>query len=170
MKKLLMLMLPLLIAPAIQANDLTGIYTDSIGADSNSTRTDTFYTPSARIQEFDRIWLTIEIEGVSKDSASANYAATDTVFTNDSFFVFFQSSANLVDWTINEQDTLIKIKKGANDTIVNVANSVSRDSANWVGNYGRIRVVHRNALTNQQALTANNYRKRITAWLSTVKH
>lgn len=164
-----MLTLLSLIATTAWSTDLRVVYADSIAADTNGTRTDTIYTPSTDISDAVRLWITIQVLGVSKDSAGANYVATDTSFANDTFFVFFQSSADQQTWTIDAQDTLLAIKKGANDTIVNVSTSIPRDSTGWVGDYGRIRVVHRNTLANQFPLGSGVYRKEIVAWISKVK-
>ena len=155
MKKILLALL--LLCATVSANDLTVDYADLIGADTNGTRTDTAYTPSMFVGGYDRLWFTVSIKGL----------AYDTGFANDSYFVFIQHSPNKIDWSTTGNDTLQKILKGDNDTTLNIATSINRDSV-VVGNYVRVKFLHRNALANKQALTANTYSKRLRAWVSYV--
>ena len=162
MKKLLVfgLLALFMVVPSSFSNDLSVIYNDTmVSTDTNATRTDTAYTPSMSIQDFNRIWLTVTIDGYFND----------TSFANDSYFVFFQHSFNNSDWRILAftTDTLQKILKGSNDTDVVITTSINRDSVH-VGNYGRVMFCHRNALS-EADINGNAYRKKLTAWLNGVK-
>ncbi len=161
MKKLILILVLLLMYVTAPAEQLQVIYNDSILADTNGTRADIIYTPAMDLSNIKRLWFDLQIEG---------YNNQDTSFANDSFFVGFQTSFDNKNWTshILGDSALFKIKKGANDTIVTTTVGIDRDSS-YCGNFGRLRIVHRNALSNQQALTANVYQKRITGWVSYIR-
>lgn len=157
MKKLLFL---LLLLPSLSFGEaVTAFYSDFIGEDTNGTRVDTIYTDYIDVRDCSRLWITFKIAGYSND----------TVFTADSFFVGLQYSSDAANWYGHATgDSLQKILKGANDTTINIATGISRDSI-FCADYVRVRVLHRNTLANQQALTANTYVKRITAWFNAIK-
>ncbi len=162
MKKLILIFgLLLLCNVSIQAEQLTAFYSDAILADTNGTRIDTIYTSGFDASEYTRLWFDLEIEGF----------LNDTVFAADSFFVAFQSSGDNINWTshVLGDTALYKILKGANDTTVTTTVGIDRDSS-YCGSFGRIRILHRNALSNQQALTANVYQKKFTVWISGIKN
>lgn len=160
MKKLLFLILLLSFIPSLSHGEaVTAFYSDFIGEDTNTTRTDTVYTNYLDVRDCSRLWLTIKIAGYSND----------TSFTADSFFVGLQYSSDASNWYSHATgDSLQKILKGANDTTINIATGISRDST-FCADYVRVRVLHRNTLANQQALTANTYVKLITAWFNAIK-
>lgn len=154
---------------SVSANDVSVEYKDSLTTgETNATRADVFYTSVIDTREFKRIWLTLQIQGIRKDDNGENSVATDTVFANDSFFVFYQYSSDKINWFTSTNDTLQKIKKGANDTILNIATDLSRDSLH-LGNYARIKFLHRNKLITETGLPGNSYTKRLTVWFNTVK-
>ncbi len=156
LKRLLVLLL--LLPVMVGANDLSVVYEDFIGSDTDGTRVDTVYTTSMDIRGINRIWITLQFEGLG-----------DTVFANDSFFVGFQYSNDRLTWYSHATGDSLQggVLKGAADTTINISTGIARDSI-FCGNYGRLRILHRNALSSQQALTANTYTKRISAWFNTV--
>lgn len=162
MNKLLVLGLLaiILIAPSIFATDLSVIYVDTLdGADTNTVRCDTAYTGIIDLSEYGRAWISVAIEGIGYP--------LDTSFANDTFFVFLQYSPNRINWT--KSDTLQKILKGANDTIINLTTPIlNRDSLN-VGNFFRVMFCHRNVASDCVAAEGNSYSKKLTAWFNTVK-
>lgn len=142
------------------SNDLgRTFYADTVsGADTNAARSDFIYTESMDMSFFERVWLSINIESTGND----------TLFANDTFFVFLQSSPDNKNWTDHGLDTLIAIKKGENDTLLNIPTGIDRDSS-FMANWGRVKVLHRNTLSSEQALDGNIYTKFITAWVSYIK-
>lgn len=170
LKRLMLLMLACALSwSGVEATDLSVLYVDAIGGDTDQVRVDVIYTDSMDTREFKRIWLNIQFEAVSKDSAGVNYVPyDDSTFANDSFFVFYQYSADGINWFTSADDTIAKIKKGDADTTINVAISLNRDSLN-LGNYGRIKFVHRNTLSGEYELGANVYRTILRVFFVTVK-
>lgn len=152
---LLLVLLPI----AVAANDLSVVYTDDIAAgDTVAMRTDTVYTPWMDVRDFKRIWLSFNLEAYPYD----------TNFAGDTFFLYLQHSPDKRHLTTTA--ALQSVVKGANDTIINVAASINRDSL-FFGNWNRFMVVHVDSLSAaaDTLIVGNEYKTKITVWLNTVE-
>ena len=154
MKKILILAV-LLMALSVSANDLSVLYTDSIGvADTAiaSKRVDTVYSdPPMYIAGFNQFNFFKSIIPYHND----------TNWATDTFFVKFQHSFDRVNWMTCEIDTLLDTTSGSIDEFV----LKSADSA--IGNWGRLMLIHWDSLeATGPALLNNAYKYTIKLWIA----
>ncbi len=157
MKKLLLLLvLLMMVAPSVSANDLWVNYVDTFtDGDTDDIRVDPVYTTIMRIDKWAMYWFKIQI-----DNGYDNLP--DTNFANDSVFVAFQHSFDKQTWTTGLALSA-GIALGEADTIVTVAASLNLDST-YTETWGRARFIYTDSVTSTPELDGESFYRKFTAW------
>ena len=159
MKKVLLLIL--LLVANVSANDLYVKATNVIELGDLGTDVRDTFTVNFDLEDFPQYtywWRTVQIG--SDD-------AIDTLFGADTVFIMTEHSfTNRGPWTAF--DSIEVILNGNADTVLNLAVRINTDSASYMGNWLRAKVVHGFSIGNLAADTAvvgNDYSFDIKYWL-----
>lgn len=157
MKKLLLVLM--LLPCLVGATDLYVVLLDSIiGADTaaETVRCDTVYSPVERLASGDFGPNVIHFFSV----LAADGVNPDTNWADDTFFVKFQTSCDLVTWDTREVDTLLDNGSGWSTLVMDADTS-------YFGSWGRAMLIHWDTVgADSPDLEDNAYRKKLQLYIS----
>lgn len=161
MKKCLLVLMVLMLLPCMGwATDLNVVLIDSIvGADTaNATvRLDTVWSPARRLSTGYFGPNVIHFFSV----LSAVPYHTDTNWVDDTFFVKFQTSCDLVTWDTREVDTLLDNGSGWSTLVIDADTS-------YFGSWGRAMLIHWDTIGSGDSpgIEDNAYYKQLKLWIT----
>lgn len=170
MKKWLLMLIPVMLVSAAQANDLRiGFKHTMVAADTiaNAVRRDTVYTPFMPVGDFRRFWFQYTIDG---KQAMTLVGAKDSAFAGDSVAVLLQSTmypdvsdtlGHLPEYnpaTLTFQIGQCVPGSADLDTTITIATSQSVDSTRVWGDFMRVGFVYKDSATAARpAILGNTY-------------
>ncbi len=129
----LVVMLVWLVSQSVVADDLQLLFVDAIGTDTaaDSIRADTAYSPAFDISKYQTLEFGVKV------AAHINGRFTDTNWTADTFFVYFQRSFDKETWTAPWKiDTVLNNQALVFDEFIQ-----NRDTIPF-GDWGRLMFIH----------------------------